>query len=144
MWTREIQETKTVNVLLVLGRDGNPMDGALDIVSGEQTESVASVDGKGRVLGFDPLPLAARVVLNLETSNGLTEEESPASEIGVTGGDELAEFGVLFGGELVVLHVAKVVFTLDLVPVAAGEIVVRKLEGDGKQDVEGVQDLGVE
>ena len=56
---------------------------------------------------------------------------------------EFAEFGVLFGGVFIVLHVAKVIFTLDLVFVAAGEIVLGKLEGNGKQDVEGVQDLGM-
>jgi len=32
------------------------MDSALDIVGGEQVQSVTSVDSKGRVLGFDPLP----------------------------------------------------------------------------------------
>jgi len=57
--------------------------------------------------------------------------------------DELAKIFVLFGGILAVLHIAKVIFTLDRVLVATGEIVLRKLEGDGKQGVEGVQDLGV-
>jgi len=46
--------------------------------------------------------------------------------------DEFPEVGVLLGGVLVVLHVANVIFTLVLVLVAAGEIVLRKLEGDGK------------
>ena len=50
----EVQETKAVNVLLVSRRDRNPMDGALDIVSGEQVESVTGVDSEGRILGFDP------------------------------------------------------------------------------------------
>ena len=58
MWTGEVQEAEAVNVLLVLGGDGNPVDGALDVVCGEQVESVTSVDGKGRILGFGPLPLA--------------------------------------------------------------------------------------
>jgi len=58
LWTGEVEDTKAVDVLLVLGRDSDPMDGALDIVSSEETESVTSVDGEGRVLGFDPLPLA--------------------------------------------------------------------------------------
>ena len=144
MRTREVQETKAVDVLLVSGRDRNPMDGALDIVSGEKVESVTSVDSEGRILWFDPLPLATRVVLDLETGDGLTEEESPASEVGMTTNDEFPKFGVFFGGVLVVLHVAKVVFALDFVLVAAGEIILGKLESDGKQDVEGIQDLGVE
>ena len=62
----------------------------------------------------------------------------------MTTNDEFTKFSVLFGGELVVLHVAKVVFTLDLVLVTAGEVVLRKFEGNSKQDVERVQDLGVE
>jgi len=43
----------------------------------------------------------------------------------------------------VVLHVAKVIFTLDLVLVAASEIVLGKFKGNGKQNMEGVQDLGM-
>ena len=74
MWTGEVQETKAVDVLLVSWRDRDPMDGALDIVSGEQVKSVTSVDSEGRILWFDPLPLATRVVLDLETGDGLTEE----------------------------------------------------------------------
>ena len=62
----------------------------------------------------------------------------------MTGNDEFPKFDVLFGGIPVVLHIAKVVFALDLVLVAAREIILGKLEGDGKQDVEGIQDLGVE
>ena len=62
----------------------------------------------------------------------------------MTRNDEFAKSEVLFRGVLVVLHVAKVVFALDLVPVAAGEVVLGKLEGDREQDVEGIQDLGVE
>ena len=144
VWTGEVQETKAVDMLLVFGRDGNPVDGALDIVGGEQVESITGVDSKGRILGFDPLPLATRVVLNLKTGNGLTEEKSPASEVGMTANDEFTKSRVLFGCELVVLHIAKVVFTLDLVLVAACEIILGKLEGDCKQDVEGIQDLGME
>ena len=144
VWTREVQETKTINVLLVFGRDGNPVDGAFDIVSGKQVEGVASVDGNGRILGFDPLPFATRVILNLETGDWLTEEKTPAPEVGVSTSNEFAKCDVLFRGVPGVFHVPKVVLTLDLIPVAAGKIVLRELEGDGKQYVEGVQDLGME
>ena len=68
----------------------------------------------------------------------MTEEKSPASEVGVTARDQSADIGVFFWGVLAVLHIAKVIFTLDLVLVAGGEIVLRKLEGDGEQDVERV------
>ena len=58
-WTGEVQDTKAVNVLLVLGRDGNPVDRAFDIVGGKQVEGITSVDGNHCILGFNPLPLAA-------------------------------------------------------------------------------------
>lgn len=58
MRAREVQKAKTVDMLLVLGRDGNSVNGALDVVGGEQVEGVTGVDGEGRILGFDPLPLA--------------------------------------------------------------------------------------
>ena len=35
LWTGEVQETKTVDVLLVFWRDSNSMNGALDVVSSE-------------------------------------------------------------------------------------------------------------
>ena len=61
----------------------------------------------------------------------------------MTTNDEFANSGELFGGVLAVLHAAKVVFALDPVLVAAREIVLGKLESNHKQDVEGIQDLGV-
>ena len=39
-WTGEVQDTKAVNILLVLGRDGNPEDRALDIVGDKQVEGI--------------------------------------------------------------------------------------------------------
>ena len=119
------------------------MDGTLDVVSGEQVESVTSVNSNSRILGFDPLPFATRVILDLETRNRLTEEESPASEVGMTTNDKFAKFGIIFWGVLVVLHITMVIFALDLILMADGEVVLWKLECDGKQDVEGIQDLGV-
>ena len=78
------------------------------------------------------------MVFDLETSNGLTEEKSPTSEVCVTTSDKFPKFCVFFWGVLAVLHIAKVIFTLDLVLVAGSEVVFWKLESDGKQDVEGV------
>ena len=58
---------------------------------------------------------------------------------------EFTDPGELFGGVPAALHdVAKVTFALDLALVATGGIVLGKLKGDRKQDVEGIQDLGVE
>ena len=62
----------------------------------------------------------------------------------MTTNDEF-DSGKLFGDVLDALHdVAKVALALDLVLVATGGIVLGKLEGDREQDVEGIQDLGVE
>ena len=43
-WTGEVQDTKTDNVLLVLGRGGNPVDRALDVVGSKQIEGITSID----------------------------------------------------------------------------------------------------
>ena len=58
-WTGEVQDTKAVNVLLALGRDGNSVDCALDIFGGKQVQGITSVDGNHRILGFNSLPLAS-------------------------------------------------------------------------------------
>lgn len=59
LWTREVQETETVEVLLIFWRDNNSVNGTLDIASGEQVESVTSVDCESCILGLDPLPLVS-------------------------------------------------------------------------------------
>ena len=41
----------------------------------------------------------------------------------MTTSDGFSKFGVFFGAVLVVLHIAKMVFTLNLVRTAAGEII---------------------
>ena len=41
--TGEVQDTKTDNVLLVLGRDGNPVDRALNVFGSKQVEGITSI-----------------------------------------------------------------------------------------------------
>ena len=63
----------------------------------------------------------------------------------MTTNDQFTDSGELLGDVLDALHdVAKVALALDLVLVATGGIVLGKLENDRKQDMEGIQDLGVE
>ena len=63
----------------------------------------------------------------------------------MTTNDEFTDSGELFGDVLDALHdVVKVALALDLVLVATGGKVLGKLEGDRKQDMEGIQDLSVE
>ena len=54
-----------------------PMNGALDETTSQEREGIASVDGKGCILRFDPFPFTGVVVSDLQGSNGLTEKESP-------------------------------------------------------------------
>ena len=58
-WTGEVQDTKAVNVLMALGRDGNSVDRAPDMVGGKRVQDITSVGGNHRILGFNPLPLAS-------------------------------------------------------------------------------------
>jgi hypothetical protein len=57
------------------------MDGALDITTSQELQSIAGVDGQGGILRLNPLPLVRVRVANLERSDGLTEEESEGPEV---------------------------------------------------------------
>lgn len=58
-----------------------PVNRTLHVAPGEERECVARVDSKGTVDGFDPAPLARRVVLDLQGRDGLTEEQSKTAQI---------------------------------------------------------------
>ena len=120
-----------------------PMDRAADVSGSQERQRVARVHSKRPVLGLHPLPLARRVVLDLQRRDGLAEEQRPRAEVGVPAAPEAADLEVLLGRVLGVLHVPEVVLALDLVPVDVREVVLRKFEGDCEQDVEGVKDIGV-
>jgi hypothetical protein len=84
------------------------MDRAFDVPAREQVERVARIHGERPVLGLDPLPLARRVVLDLERRDGLAEEERERAEVGVPAAPE-AELRVLLGCKFAILHVPEVV-----------------------------------
>lgn len=57
------------------------MDGATHVSTSQERKCVAGVDGEGGVQRLDVLPFARRVVLDLQSSDGLTEEEGPRPEV---------------------------------------------------------------
>jgi hypothetical protein len=62
-------------------RPNSPMNRTLDIITGQELQSITAIDGQGGVLRFDPFPFVRMGVANLECSDGLTEEESEGAEI---------------------------------------------------------------
>lgn len=68
-------------MLLILRGCGDSVDRALDVAAGQEGERVAGVYCERRILRLDPLPFAGLVVLDLEGSNRLTEEERPRAEV---------------------------------------------------------------
>lgn len=67
----EVQQPKSVNMLLILRRHCHTVDGALDIASGQERQGVACVDSESSVLWLGPLPLIGFVVADLECCNRL-------------------------------------------------------------------------
>lgn len=93
----------------ILPRFGNaPVNRALHVIGGQQVERIARVDGHSPVLRLHPLPFAGVVATNLQRSNRLTEKQSERTEVGVPATPK-AEFGVLLGRKLAILHVTEVV-----------------------------------
>lgn len=68
-------------MLLILRRHGDPMNRTLHIVSGQERESVAGVDGQRSVLRFSPFPFVSLVVADLERCDGLAEEQGEAAQV---------------------------------------------------------------
>jgi len=129
-------------MLLVLGRDSDTVDGALDVSTRQELEGVTCVHREGSVLGFDPLPVPTIVVADLQTSHWLTVEESERSQVGVTF-RQLLETREVLGLVLEIHHIAKVVFRFFFVLVDVGEVVFGELESNGEEDEELVENLCV-
>lgn len=60
---RKVEEAETVYLSLILGRQRDSVDGALDVVSRQEAKCVARVDSQTAVEGLGPLPIARLVVL---------------------------------------------------------------------------------
>lgn len=50
---------------LIRGRGGYPVNRALDVVSRQEAQGVAAVDGECAGLGLRPLPFTSDVILDL-------------------------------------------------------------------------------
>ena len=109
------------------------MNRRLEEVASQSLQRVADVDRDGLVLRLDPLPLLFRVQ-NLQSSNWLAEEKRDTAQVSVAWRVELANLLVNFRGARSVVHVAKMVFTLDVVLVLFDELVfVGEFEYDGEE-----------
>lgn len=91
---------------------------------------------------LDPFPVTGVVITDLQSSNGLAEQEGEGSQVGMTLGQFLDTFIVL-RSVLEVHHVTEVVLGLFFVLVDVGEEVLGELQGDGEEDEELIQDFGV-
>ena len=84
------------------------MDRAADVPAREQPECVAGVDGQRAVLGAHPFPLARRMVSDLQSRDGLAEEQRERAQVGVSAAPQ-PEPRVLLGRKLAVFHVPQVI-----------------------------------
>lgn len=94
------------------------MDCRLDVVACQERHGIACVDCQAAVQGLGPFPVPRLVILDLQSRDRLTKEESQGSQIGVTVPPRTVTFGeslLLFFRELAVFHVSKVIFGFLLV-----------------------------
>lgn len=59
------------------------MDGRLDVASRQETERIAGVDGQAPIERLGPLPVARRVVLDLESRDRLAEQQRDGAQVGM-------------------------------------------------------------
>ena len=118
---------------LIVRRGVDTMNRRLEEVASQSLQRVADVDRDGLVLRLDPLPLLLRIQ-NLQSSNGLAEEMRDTAQVGVTRRVELANLLVNLRRARRIVHVAKMIFTLDVVFVLFDELVfVGEFEDDGEE-----------
>jgi hypothetical protein len=119
------------------------VDAALEEPVGEELQRIRHIDRDAAVVRTNPLPRAIlRRITNLQRRNGLTKQEGETAKVGVALDPDIVELGV--GGRVagVVLHVPQVAVRGGLfVPVALGEVVLGKLEDNGEEDEELVDDV---
>jgi hypothetical protein len=128
---------------LIVRRRVNTMNRRLEEVTSQSLQRVADVDRDGLVLRLDPLPLLLRVQ-NLQSSDGLAEEERDAAQVSVAWRIELADLLVDFRGAGCVVHVAEMVFAFNVVLVVSDELIfVGDFEDDGEEAEELDDDFAV-
>lgn len=98
------------------------MNRRLDVAARQETQCVAGVDRQAAVKRLRPFPLTGLMVLDLQGSNGLSEEEGDCSQIGVASCPHaIRELGNLLRAVLGVLHVPQVRLIVDVPAVGARE-----------------------
>jgi hypothetical protein len=118
---------------LIIRRGVDAMNRRLEEVASQSLQRVADVDCDSLVLRLDPLPLLLRIQ-NLQSSNRLAEEKRDTAQVSVTRRVELANLLVNLRRARRIVHVAKMVFTLDVVFVLFDELVfVGEFEDDGEE-----------
>lgn len=126
----KVQHTQSVNVCLVRWRRMHPMNTRLDKPTRQSRQSITSINSDSPILRLDPFPLVLRVE-DLQGGNRLTEQEGQRAKVCVSGDVQGAKLLVLLLASGGVVHVAEVVFALDVVLVGADELVfVGKFEED--------------
>lgn len=116
------------------------MDGRLDIPSCQEAERVARVNSQAPVERFGPLPIACRVVLDLEPCHGLAEQQRDRAQVRMTVGSDTTGFERL---ELLlrigrVLHVPQMRLVVDIPPVHVHKEILGKLQRQSDQAVQRV------
>jgi hypothetical protein len=107
---------------LIIRRGMDAMNRGLKEVASQSLQSVANVDRDSLVLRLDPLPLLLRIQ-NLQSSNWLAEEKRDTAQVSVAWRVELADLLVNLRRARRIVHVAKMVFTLDVVLMLFDELV---------------------
>lgn len=133
----KVQNSQPIDMSLVRGRSMHTVDARLDQSSSQSRERITGVDGDGAVLGLDPLPVALRVE-DLQSGNRLAEQKRDGAQVGVAGRVELSNLRVVLGAPGSVVHVAKVVLSLDVVVMFADELV---LVGELEENSEEAEEL---
>lgn len=119
------------------------MDAAPEKTVGQELQRVGDVDGDGAVEGPHPLP-AAVLAAHLQGRDGLAEQQGEAAEVGVALDPDVVEPRVGLGVAGVVLHVPQVAVREGVVAVEMGEVVLGKLEDDGEEGQELLDDVMVD
>lgn len=98
------------------------VDARFDISACQSGQGITSIDSDGSILRLDPFPVVFGVE-DLECSNGLTEEQSHASKVCVTGAVELPNLLIFLGSAYGIVHVPKMVLALVVIGVIFDELV---------------------
>ncbi len=145
MRTGKVQQPRPLVLALVLGRRNDPVHRTLQPSARQVRQRVGQVDGDGTGLRGDVAPLAVGVAEDLQSCDGLAEQERHGAQVGVA-----AAFAVVAGLPLllaawVVQHVAHVVLGFLVVRVLSGQVVlVRQAQDDGEQAQQRQHDVGVQ